>query len=227
MTWTAPHAPLDKALFAFGLPGLVAYTVVKTLARRAQIPAATDLPDTDPAPIPTSGALHESAEANARTVLTEGRVDITSGQTGVTYDTLLIPWLCGARRIVITDPYIRVPHQFRNLRELVAAIAATRPEGRITIEVVTGRFGTDVEHQRQRDSLLSVQKYADQAEIDLIVSYQDPREMHPRDIVTDTGWRIALDRGLDIWNRAQGPAAHRQDLRTTKHCYVIYERTCA
>ncbi|MGW6693131.1 MIT C-terminal domain-containing protein [Rhodococcus sp. NPDC054953] len=40
---------------------------------------------------------------------------------------ILIPHLRGATRIEIVDPYIRAPHQLRNLYELLVEIIAAKP----------------------------------------------------------------------------------------------------
>ena len=39
---------------------------------------------------------------------------INYGDTGYTYDTILGPYLSGARSVRIEDPYIRMPHQIAN-----------------------------------------------------------------------------------------------------------------
>src|SRR5690606_22974202 len=47
----------------------------------------------------------------------EGHKVFNENQKGVTFADLFWPWLEGATNIVVTDPYIRMFHQVRNLME--------------------------------------------------------------------------------------------------------------
>ncbi|MFD2105897.1 MIT C-terminal domain-containing protein [Tabrizicola soli] len=47
----------------------------------------------------------------------------------MSFDALLGPWLDGAAEITLTDPYIRVYHQMRNLMELLEVVALRKPDG--------------------------------------------------------------------------------------------------
>lgn len=44
-------------------------------------------------------------------------------QRGVTFDKLFGAYLAGAARIVVTDPYLRLFHQQRNVMELLETIS--------------------------------------------------------------------------------------------------------
>src|SRR5260370_29205706 len=68
-----------------------------------------------------------------RALLLQGEFCITlrefqENQRGVSFKTLLIPYLRGAAQITITDPYIRQLHQARDLMELIEGIAATNDD---------------------------------------------------------------------------------------------------
>ena len=58
---------------------------------------------TPPAPAP--------AESPKPPALFEGHREFQENQRGVSYETLLLPYLRGATEITIVDPYIRLPHQ--------------------------------------------------------------------------------------------------------------------
>ena len=62
----------------------------------------------------------------AEAPLFEGHLEFQENQRGVSFDTLLVPYLRGAAQITITDPYIRQFHQARNLMELIEGIAAAK-----------------------------------------------------------------------------------------------------
>ena len=58
--------------------------------------------------------------------LFEGHREFQENQRGVSYETLLLSYLRDAADITIVDPYIRAPHQGRNLIDLLAALAAAK-----------------------------------------------------------------------------------------------------
>ena len=69
-----------------------------------------------------------------------GHVTFAENQKGVSYDAILGPWLDGASEITLTDPYIRVYHQMRNLMELLEMVALRKPEGEdVRFRLVTAR----------------------------------------------------------------------------------------
>ncbi|MDF6101981.1 BREX system Lon protease-like protein BrxL [Gordonia hongkongensis] len=59
--------------------------------------------------------------------LRTGALDIPENAMGYSFEGLLIPHLRGAKKIEIVDPYIRAPHQLRNLYDLLVEIIAAKP----------------------------------------------------------------------------------------------------
>jgi len=56
----------------------------------------------------------------------------------VSFETLFRPWLAGASRIVITDPYNWLFHQARNLMDFVEMIALRKSDDqRVELHLVT------------------------------------------------------------------------------------------
>ena len=58
--------------------------------------------------------------------LFEGHREFQENQRGVSYETLLLPYLRGATEITIVDPYIRQFHQGRNLVDLLELLASAK-----------------------------------------------------------------------------------------------------
>jgi len=84
-----------------------------------------------------AAAPDERAEPT-QAVEVEGHQDFVAGQRGVSYETLLLPYLRGASKITITDPYIRMPHPGRNLTDLLSLLAAAKDEAdEIDVMLVT------------------------------------------------------------------------------------------
>lgn len=55
--------------------------------------------------------------------------------------------------------------------------------------------------QKQYEYLLQIKKSAATLGIVLEVEFATPQAIHDRSIMTDTGWKILLGRGLDIFQR--------------------------
>lgn len=135
--------------------------------------------------------------------LFQGHRDFQEGQRGVSFDSLLVPYLRGASQITIVDPYVRMFHQARNLMELVEGIARGKdPADEVMLKLVTVENQDGPEKlQRQLEYLLQIKKSAGVLGIVFDVELVEPQAIHDRSITTDTGWKILLGRGLDIYQR--------------------------
>jgi ATP-dependent Lon protease len=165
----------------------------------------------------TSGPAPETpVEPATDEPLFEGHRDFQENQRGVSYVTLLIPYLRGAGQITITDPYIRQFHQARNLMELIEAIASTKDAAdEVNVKLITSENTEGEEKLRkQLELLLKVKNGAAAAGINFDVSFDDT--IHDRSIVTDTRWKLVLGRGLDIFQYVTGDAF---DLATRLQAY--------
>jgi len=163
--------------------------------------------------------------------LFEGHIEFQENQRGVSFDTLLIPYLRGASQITITDPYIRQFHQARNLMELIEGIARIKDAAdEVSVKLITAESrGSDDRVQKQLEILLKVKQGAAVAGINFDVSFDGT--VHDRSIVTDTGWKILLGRGLDIFQYVTGDAfdlaTKLQEFRQVKAFGVTYIREYA
>lgn len=147
---------------------------------------------------------------------------------GLSYDSLFGAYLKDARRITITDPYIRLFYQARNLMELLETISKHKPEDEVVaVHLVTAEDtnGSD----RQREYLEKIEQSSTTVGIDFTWEFDQSNTIHARHIITDTGWKIALDRGLDIFqqydmNDAFTFANRLQQFRTCKGFEVTFLR---
>lgn len=129
-----------------------------------------------------------------------GHRDYKAGQRGITYESLLMPYLRGATKIVITDPYIRMPHQGRNLADLLSLLAAAKGDAdEIDVKLVTAKEFNPTFQHRHIEMLKAIRDASNAAGVRLEVSFQ--QGIHDRRIETDAGWRIDLGKGLDIWQK--------------------------
>ncbi|MGV0422718.1 BREX system Lon protease-like protein BrxL [Corynebacterium sanguinis] len=159
--------------------------------------------------------------------LFEGHRDFAENQRGLSYETLLMPYLEGAAEIELHDPYVRMSHQGRNLVELLAMIASAKdPADEINFKLFT-LLEEEPEYQKKQLQMLNeIVQGAAQQGIKVDVA-KDPGG-HDRWIRTDTGWRINLGRGLDIFQKSDGGwfdfASSRQEFRQVRAFGVTYIR---
>ncbi len=179
----------------------------------------------------SSDALEQQAPASTPVAvppkpepLFEGHREYQENQRGVSYETLLVPYLRDAADITIVDPYIRAPHQGRNLVDLLAALAAAKdPADEICVTLVTKEDKPEYE-QQQLLMLKAIQDGAASVGIKFRVQWDET--IHDRSIQADNGWKILLGRGLDIFQKGSGSqfdiGARRQEFRQVVAFGVTY-----
>jgi ATP-dependent Lon protease len=162
---------------------------------------ATELPAAPPSVAvvnPSVGVAAPSTGALAQ--LKEAHLVFQENQRGVSFDKLFGAYLARASRITITDPYLRLFHQQRNLMDLLETIskqAGSEDEVAVHVVTVEDEFNGD----RQTENF---QKMADACTgigIQFTWEYDKTGTKHDRDITTDHGWKIVLSRGLDVFQR--------------------------
>jgi len=194
--------------------------------------AGTGEEGSDPMTVAAASSVDVDVPAEPEPVseapLFEGHREFQENQRGVSFDSLLVPYLRGAGLVTITDPYIRQFHQARNLMELIEGIARIKEAAdEVHVKLITSE-NTDGEEKvrKQLENLLKVQKGAEAAGIKFDVALDDT--IHDRSIVTDTGWKIVLGRGLDIFQFVSGDAfdlaTRLQEYRQVKAFGVTYIR---
>lgn len=156
----------------------------------------------------------------------EGHHVFSENRKGISYDKLFGPYIDGATRIVVTDPYIRIFYQIRNMMEFVEMVIRRKaPEDQVAVHLVTGPDEGNL--IRQRELLDSITEACTETDVEFTWAFDNSGSAHARDIVTDTGWKIVLDRGLDIFQ----PPVKRdgfnlgdrlQEHRMVKNFYVTY-----
>jgi len=100
--------------------------------------------------------------------------------------------------IIVTDPYIRLFYQARNLMELVETIVKLKP---LEEEIVLRLFTTldEFKGEQQIEYLENIKATCITVGINFSWEFDGSAIIHARHIITDTGWKILLDRGLDIF----------------------------
>jgi len=160
--------------------------------------------------------------------LKEQHLVFQENQRGVSFDVIFGPYLAGAKRIIVTDPYMRLFHQLRNLMDLMETISKFKgPDEEVAVHAVTveDEFNGD----RQSENLQKIADACQSVGIQFTWAYDTSGTKHDRDITTDHGWKIALSRGLDVFQRfelndAFNFANRLQQHRQCKEFNVTYVR---
>src|SRR5690606_1481400 len=161
-------------------------------------------------------------------VLQEKHLTFQENQKGLTYDSLLGPYLKGATAITVTDPYIRLFYQMRNFMEFLETVVKQKaPEDEVAVHLIT--VEDEFKGDQQRENLEKMRDAASTAGVYLTWEFDESNTIHARHIVTDTGWKISLDRGLDIFqhyemNEAFSFANRLQQYRACKAFEVTFIR---
>ena len=166
----------------------------------------------------------QKEQTKATVVLKEGQKIIRDNQSGISYDMLFGDYLVGAKQIIITDPYIRLPYQLRNFMEFAKLVSTRKNElEEVTIHLITYNNEEYIENSKE-----ALREIADSLEsLGITFTYEFVETTHDRSIVLDNGWKIVLGRGLDIFQKTNGwldIAEYYQEKRLCKGCEVTYVR---
>ena len=147
---------------------------------------------------------------------------------GWSYRRLLADYLQGCSRIIIRDPYIRAFHQVRNLVEFLRMVNEITPLGdEVTVHLITGSDQETME--KQVENLSQVQDSFASTSTPFTWELDASPNFHARSITTNHGWKITLDRGLDLFQWFEfspfNAAAVMQEARMVKGCEINYIRT--
>jgi ATP-dependent Lon protease len=173
------------------------------------------------------GELHATA-AIVESILREKHLTFPESQRGLSFDTLLGPYLKGATTITITDPYIRLFYQIRNLMELLETVVRYKAASEeVSVRLIT--VEDEFKGEQQQDSFRKIKESASGVGLNFTWDFDTTGTMHARHIVTDHGWKISLDRGLDIFqpydmNDAFTFANRLQQFRSCKAFEVTFIR---
>ena len=156
-----------------------------------------------------SGEILEAVEPNSpqdlseplapsEPVLKEKHLTFQENQKGLSFDTLLGPYIKSASKITITDPYIRLFYQMRNFMEFIETVVKHKaPDEEVAVHLVT--MADEFKAEQQKDNFEKMKESASSVGINFTWEFDTTGTIHARHIVTDHGWKISLDRGLDIF----------------------------
>ena len=160
-----------------------------------------------PEPASTEKPEHESKEASIKEETLKPSSDgdqepqeqhftIFYGDTDHGYDSIIGPYLKGAKEVTVEDPYVRVTHQIQNFVrfcETVVKLSMVRK-----INLITS-YDEKTNISDMRDNLEEVKQSL--LDIDVVLDLKLNPKMHDREIRIDNGWIIKIGRGLDFYQK--------------------------
>ena len=164
-------------------------------------------------------------------VLKECHLVLPENSKGWSYKRIFGDYLLGSKEIVIRDPYIRVFYQIRNLVEFLRVVNELTPQGdEVKIHLITGAENENKEKfEKQMENLNQIKDSFSETTTPFSFEFDASQNFHARSITTDHGWKISLDRGLDIFqwfeNSALTAASNLQEARLTKGSEISFIRT--
>ncbi|VVO58084.1 hypothetical protein PS900_00651 [Pseudomonas fluorescens] len=131
--------------------------------------------------------------------LKEQHFTILYGDTGYSYESIIGPYLRGAKTVVIEDPYIRLHHQIQNfVRFCETALKAG------TVKKISLITGYDDKTQLAEIAEKLEELKQSLLELDAELEVKLNSNIHDREIRLDNGWVIKIGRGLDFYQKPGG-----------------------
>jgi ATP-dependent Lon protease len=175
-------------------------------------------------PAEHSGAI-ASASPEASAGPKPGHVVVPENTKGWSYRRLFADHLRGAQKITIHDPYVRLFFQTRNLMEFLQMVHEIVAEGdEVEVHLITQ---SDLDScVKQEENLNQIVESFTGSRVAFSWEFDHNPNFHARNITTDTGWKITMDRGLDIFQKFEsGPFSLEQaiqEARLTRGVEVTY-----
>ena len=131
--------------------------------------------------------------------LLEKHYKINYNDKGFSYESIISPYLKGAKSISVEDPYIRVQHQITNFVRFCETVI--KHPGIKTIKLITN-FDESTDIQMLNDKIEELKQSL--LEIDIVLKVEINENLHDREIRIDNGWAIKIGRGLDFFQKPDG-----------------------
>ena len=130
--------------------------------------------------------------------LKEQHYTITYDSTGHSYESIIVPYLAGAKSVIIEDPYIRATHQVQNFIRFCEAILKQPTVKKIQL-ITSYDDHTNVQEMAER--LEDVKQSLLELDVELDIKVNE--NLHDREIRIDNGWTVKIGRGLDFFQKPE------------------------
>ena len=179
--------------------------------------------DTDPIPVKDEeeaevlryfGATDETSDdKDKQDELSAKTIHIREGETGYSYNNLFGPYLKGATKIFVVDPYVRLEYQIRNF--IVFAGIIDTSVGQVELKLTTSAedaYQEKIQEQKLKEISASLAQHG------IIFTFDFDPVIHDRSIRMDNGWCIYPGRGLDIYQKPDSKYELSEIDQTKRKC---------
>lgn len=128
--------------------------------------------------------------------LVERHFTIMYGDIGHSYESIMGPYLRGARTVLIEDPYIRLQHQIQNFVRFCECVLKAGTVKKINL--VTG-YDDNTQLADIAEKMEELKQSLLEMDVELEVKLNP--NLHDREIRLDNGWIIKIGRGLDFYQK--------------------------
>lgn len=158
-----------------------------------------------------------ASNINSSATLVVNRIILRDGDTGWSMAKIFDSgYFVGANRIRLTDPYLHLRHQQRNLREfLVHVFECSKPK---LLEIICAPPSIETKENSDRFFADIAKDAFDKYGV--MVEVIHSTSIHDRSVIIDNGFLVKLGRGLDFYKPATGLAAHRQENRRVRSAEI-------
>ncbi|MBT7544154.1 MAG: BREX system Lon protease-like protein BrxL [Kordiimonadaceae bacterium] len=132
------------------------------------------------------------------TEMKEKHYTITYDSTGHSYESIILPYLLGAKSVVVEDPYIRATHQVQNFIRFCEAILKQPTIKKI--KLITS-YGDHTNVQELAERIQDIKQSLLEFDVELDVKVDE--NIHDREIRIDNGWIVKIGRGLDFFQKPE------------------------
>ena len=160
------------------------------------------------------GAADEpSDDKDKHDELSAKTIHIREGETGYSYNNLFGPYLKGATKIFVVDPYVRLEYQIRNF--IVFAGIIDTSVGQVELKLTTSAedaYQEKIQEQKLKEISASLAQHG------IIFTFEFDPVIHDRSIRMDNGWCIYPGRGLDIYQKPDSKYELSEIDQTKRKC---------
>lgn len=149
--------------------------------------------------VPEPASTASAGVSPAPVELKDQHFTILYGDTGYSYESILGPYLKGAKTVVIEDPYIRLQHQVQNFVRFCETVLKADTVKKISL--ITG-YDDKTQLADIAEKLEELKQSLLELDVELEVKLN--QNMHDREIRLDNGWVIKIGRGLDFYQKPGG-----------------------
>jgi len=140
-------------------------------------------------------------------------IHIQEGETGYSYQKLFGPYLKGAKKIYMVDPYIRLEYQIRNFISFVDIIDTSA--GQVELKLITSAedaYQEKILEQKFKEIAANLEQHG------ILFTFEFDQTIHDRSIRADNGWCIYPGRGLDFYQKADSKYELSEIDQTKRKC---------